>query len=103
MAKPKPQPGRELKPTVFTCHAANANAVFLAGTFNEWDPSNTPMRQTSAGEWTAELELAPGRYEYKFIVDGEWTCEPGRQEAESTLPDCVANAFGSFNREIHVE
>jgi 1,4-alpha-glucan branching enzyme len=103
MAKPKPQSSTELKTTVFTCHAADAKEVFLAGTFNGWDPAGTPMRETSGGNWSAELELAPGRYEYKFIVDGVWCCEPGDHEAESTLPDCVPNAFGSFNREIHVE
>ncbi|MCZ2078643.1 MAG: glycogen-binding domain-containing protein [Bryobacterales bacterium] len=103
MAKPKPEPSSELKPTAFTCQAADAKAVFLAGTFNNWDPANIPMRQISEGEWTAELELAPGRYEYKFIVDGVWCCQPGGQEPDSTLPDCVPNALGSFNREIHIE
>ena len=103
MAKPKPQPSSELKPTVFACDAANAKAVFLAGTFNDWDPVGTPMREISDGKWSAELELAPGRYEYKFIVDGVWCCEPGRHVAESTLPDCVPNALGSFNREIHID
>lgn len=103
MAKPKPQPSSELKPTVFSCHAANAKAVFLAGTFNNWDPGDTPMREISDGEWAAELGLSPGRYEYKFIVDGVWSCEPGRDEPDSTMADCVPNAFGSFNREIHIE
>jgi 1,4-alpha-glucan branching enzyme len=103
MTKPKPQPSSELKPTVFTCHATGAKEISLAGTFNNWDPASTHMLQVSGGDWAVELELAPGRYEYKFVVDGVWCCEPGRNEPDSTLPDCVPNAFGSFNREIHVE
>lgn len=103
MAKPKPHPSSALKPTVFTCHPPDAQSVFLAGTFNDWDPAGTPMRRTSSGEWAVELTLAPGRYEYKFIVDGVWSCAPGLEQPDSTLPDCVPNAFGSFNREIHVE
>lgn len=103
MAKPKPQPSSDLKPTVFTCRPKGAEAVFLAGTFNNWDPAATPMQPISDHEWTIELELAPGRYEYKFVVDGEWCCEPGRDEPDSTLPDGVPNELGSYNREIHVE
>ncbi len=102
MAKPKPQASTELKPTRFTCHAPDAQTVFLAGTFNNWDPAGTPMRRSSAGEWTVELPLAPGRYEYKFIVDGVWSCAPGLQEPDPMPPDCVPNGFGSFNREIHI-
>lgn len=103
MAKSKPQPSDEFRPIVFICQAASAKAVFLAGTFNNWDSEETPMRRISETEWSVELELAPGRYEYKFIVDGEWCCEPGRNEPESILPDCVPNEFGSFNREVHVK
>lgn len=103
MAKPNVQTSSELKPTVFTCHATGAQSVSLTGTFNDWDPADTPMRHISDTEWTVELELPPGRYEYKFVVDGEWCCEPGRNEPDSTLPDCVPNELGSFNREIHVE
>lgn len=101
MAKPKPQPSSEHEPTVFKCRT-DAKAVFLAGTFNNWDPAATPMQPTSDNEWAVEMDLAPGRYEYKFVVDGEWHCEPGRDEPDSTLPDCVPNEFGSYNREIHV-
>lgn len=27
------------------------------------------------------VALALGRYEYKFVLDGEWCCEPGTQES----------------------
>jgi 1,4-alpha-glucan branching enzyme len=86
--------------TVFVCHCDGAEGIFLAGSFNDWDPACTPMERQGDGSWKAELELAPGRYEYKFIVDGTWCCEPCRPDVES--PDCVPNPFGSMNRVIEV-
>ena len=86
--------------TVFICPSIPAQGVFLAGSFNDWDPTRTPMENQSDGSWRAEMELAPGRYEYKFIVDGAWCCEPGR--ADSDCADCVPNDFGTMNRVIEV-
>jgi 1,4-alpha-glucan branching enzyme len=97
--------GKKLDPkasekTIFVCHADGAQGVFLAGSFNDWDPARAPMERQDDGSWNAELELAPGRYEYKFIVDGGWCCEPGRADAECA--DCVPNTFGTMNRVIEV-
>lgn len=86
--------------TVFVCWSDAAQSVFLAGSFNDWDPTRTPMDPHGDGSWRAELELAPGRYEYKFIVDGAWCCEPSRADAECA--DCVPNPFGTLNRVIEV-
>ena len=97
--------GRKLDPkasenTVFVCAGEGAQGVFLAGSFNDWDPTRTPMERQGDGSWKVELELAPGRCEYKFIVDGTWYCEPGLADAECA--DCVPNPFGTMNRVIEV-
>ncbi len=97
--------GKKLETTaseknVFICPSEGAQGVFLAGDFNDWDPTRTPMERQDDGSWRAELELAPGRYEYKFIVDGGWCCQPGRPDSE--CPDCVPNPFGTMNRVIEV-
>lgn len=89
-------------PTVFSCRADEARAVSLVGTFNDWNPDATPMSRNAAGEWTVTLELAPGRYEYKFVVDCQWCCEPGCDDASFSSADCVENPFGSRNRLIEV-
>ena len=86
--------------TVFICPSIPAQGVFLAGSFNDWDPTRTPMERQDDGSWKAELELAPGRFEYKFIVDGAWCCEPGRPDEECA--NCVPNPFGTMNRVIEV-
>ena len=41
-------------------------AVFLAGAFNGWDVSATPMTREGA-DWVARLALPDGRHFYKFV------------------------------------
>lgn len=48
-----------------------AGKVMLAGSFNNWVPDNLPMTKTDSG-WVAGVKLKPGKYWYKFIVDGNW-------------------------------
>lgn len=100
------------KPSV-VCHAPEATNVFLAGTFNDWDPQASPLQRTPDGVWQITLGLAPGRYEYKFVVDGRWCCEPGREDAAGCpncirdergieCANCVPNGFGTMNRVLEV-
>jgi hypothetical protein len=52
-----------------------AQAVFISGSFNGWSTTGTPMRRAGKG-WMVDLELPPGKYLYKYIVDGRWTIDP---------------------------
>ncbi|RKZ19492.1 hypothetical protein DRQ17_00965 [bacterium] len=45
--------------------------VYLAGSFNGWNSNALPMIKTDSG-FVAEIQLSPGRYAYKFVVDGKW-------------------------------
>lgn len=89
------------KATVFQCHAPQAQAVCLAGTFNEWSPQATPMAKDAEGNWRVAVDLKPGRYEFKFVIDGAWCCEPGCERSD-TCAVCVPNPFGTMNRVIEV-
>ncbi len=61
---------------LFTLKGFNkASRVILAGTFNGWNEQALSMKPTSTG-WEMRLQLASGRYEYKFIVDGQWLHDP---------------------------
>lgn len=88
--------------TTWSCHADTAQAVCLAGSFNDWNPTATPMARDSRGDWTVSVPLAPGHYQYKFVVDGEWYCEPGCTPPNVQCTECVANEFGTMNRTIEV-
>ena len=81
--------------THFELVAADARTVFLAGSFNQWNPSATPMTRLSEGKWGKELLLPPGRYEYQFVVDGRWT--PDLKAADE-----MPNPFGGFNSVVEV-
>ena len=85
-----------------SCRAPEATAVMVAGTFNEWKSDTIPLENMPNGEWAAALTLPPGHHEYKFVVDGQWCCEPGCEHEYPGCPDCVANEFGTMNRVLEV-
>lgn len=91
------------KPVEFSCHAPKAKAVFVAGAFNDWKPDATPLHpHLPDGEWSVALPLATGRHKYKFVVDGQWCCEPGCKHEYRGCPKCVPNEFGAMNRVLEV-
>jgi 1,4-alpha-glucan branching enzyme len=99
------QNGDSLRSVEISCQAPDAQSVFLTGTFNAWDPSACPMKRAVGGMWRVSLQLAPGVYEYKFLLDGEWVCKPGVYELDPMLlgeADCVPNVYGTANRRVEV-
>ncbi|MBL8239969.1 MAG: glycogen-binding domain-containing protein [Bryobacterales bacterium] len=88
--------------TEIKTYAPEASDVFLAGTFNDWNPASIRMEREPDGSWIAKLKLAPGQHEYKFFVDGCWCCDPGGSESAEVPAGYVQNAFGTLNRIIHV-
>jgi hypothetical protein len=79
----------------FTLIRPDARRVSLCGEFNGWSPEAGPMTRDDDGNWEAIVALRPGRYEYKFLVDGEWLPDPVVQET-------VPNNYGSRNSVIKV-
>jgi chromosome partitioning protein len=64
-----------------------ANDVRIAGDFNGWVPDKG-VRSLIESEgqtriWTKILRLAPGTYQYRYVVDGEWRADPENPEAIS--------------------
>lgn len=65
--------------------------VNLFGQFNSWNRQSLPMNDTNGdGILEVEIPLDPGRYEYKFFVDGREVFDP-------VNPDKVPNGMGDFN------
>ncbi len=56
----------------FRFYRPGARSVALAGDFNAWQKSCFPMKPDGDGWWTYRLHLAPGTYQFKYFVDGEW-------------------------------
>ena len=57
--------------TFFLRNNQKASRVMLAGSFNSWYPDELAMSKTDSG-WIYNVKLGPGKYWYKFIVDGNW-------------------------------
>ncbi|MFA6583723.1 MAG: glycogen-binding domain-containing protein, partial [Elusimicrobiaceae bacterium] len=53
--------------------SAKAENVFVAGSFNGWKDVKL---QKNGTRWETSIDLAPGRYEYHFIADGEVLDDP---------------------------
>jgi hypothetical protein len=83
-------PDSDRKRVCLGLYAPEAKAVFVAGTFNGWQPSATPLQRQDDGRWVAEFQIEQGRHEYRFIVDGQWTDDP-------MSSDYVPNPFGGLN------
>jgi len=73
-----------------------AHEVCIAGSFNDWHPTVTPMIRLEDGKWAKELALPPGRYEYRFVVDGQWVDDPA-------ATDLIPNSYGTANAVLVVE
>ena len=72
-----------------------AQRVYVAGSFNGWKPDSTPLLAQGNGRWKGDLKLEPGRYEYLFVVDGQWRPDPNARET-------VQNPFGGQNSVVMV-
>lgn len=58
-----------------------AKVVALAGSFNDWNQSQFLFGK-EGDEWVCRIDLAPGKYTYKFIIDGDWILDPENPNTE---------------------
>ena len=72
-----------------------ARQVFVAGSFNGWEPEQTPLVAAGNGRWAGDFKVGPGRHEYLFVVDGQWLPDPNAKES-------VENPFGGRNSVLTV-
>ena len=79
--------------TEFSLYAPDATEVYLAGDFNGWesDSKNYRLRKFKGDIWKKKVTLKPGRYEYQFVVDGQWWCDP-ENDNRITNPYCTENS-----------
>lgn len=78
----------------FTLVAPQAASVAIVGDFNDWKP--TPLVKNGVGAWETRMRLAPGQYNYAFVVDGSrWVADPA-------APKNAVDDFGSPNSVVTV-
>ena len=107
MKKPKDgegkpaSPGRTARKSIkgisFELFEPAARTVTLAGDFNGWDAAALPLRKDAGGRWKRTVRLAPGKYQYKFVIDGtRWVEDPLNLNR-------IPNEFGGCNSFVEVE
>lgn len=79
------------KEVLFSINAPNAREIYVVGDFNDWKTDDVArLAKFDDGKWAKKLDLQPGRYKYKFVVDGEWVVDSQNNEREQ-------NSFGTFD------
>lgn len=79
----------------FCLMAPEANEVYLAGDFNAWANGKDKLRKLKSGLHKKSKKLQPGRYEYRFIIDGQWCCDPANEQR-------CTNDFGEENSILEI-
>ena len=95
MSKKNQERKIEWRRVTFKLEASGAREAILVGDFNGWDGKKHPMKRDNKGRWSKIVTLAPGRHEYKYVVDGQWQNDPGSNQV-------VANTFGTLNNFLDV-
>ena len=92
-ARSKKEAGKQVQ---FEVASEPGSQVFLAGTFNNWNPLAQPLNAKADSErFTTTLRIPVGTHEYKFVVNGVWRADPN-------CAAWVANDHGSLNSVVHV-
>jgi hypothetical protein len=74
-------PTMTLDGVFFALEAPDARRVQLVGDFNGWAIDGGDMRPAGA-VWTRVLKLQPGRYRYRYVIDGHWRSDPLNRNVE---------------------
>lgn len=80
---------------VFSLLAPEATEVYVAGDFNNWKNNQYKMRKFKTGLHKKSVKLKPGRYEYRFVVDGHWWTDPDNSQR-------CQGGFGEDNSVIEI-
>jgi len=95
MSKKYSKKTTENQKITFSFHANHAKEVILMGDFNEWSPTTHPMELNGNSTWQKSVMLSPGKYEYKFKVDGQWVEDANNNQS-------CSNCFGTCNSIIEI-
>jgi hypothetical protein len=72
----------------------DAQIVAVAGSFNDWNQSQLLFAREGE-EWVCRVDLNPGVYTYKFVVDGNWLLDPAN-------PSTAEDEAGNVNNVVEV-
>ncbi len=88
MAKQK----TEKQKVTFSFSAPQAQSVAVLGDFTGWEQAPISLKKDKTGIWKKTVSLAPGSYQYRLKVDGQWQDDPqcrNRQPNQFGGQNCV--------------
>lgn len=69
----------------FEIQVGDGCEVYLAGSFNDWNPKEIKLTPVSGnGLYGTTVRLPKGRHEYKFVINDTWITDPSAAE---NVPD----------------
>jgi hypothetical protein len=77
----------------FEVHRLGARSIWLLGIVGDWHPSFVKFEDHGHGLWAAKIELAPGDYSYRLIVDGSWSDAPAALRADASSQSVATRFF----------
>ncbi|MFA6928834.1 MAG: glycogen-binding domain-containing protein [Lentisphaeria bacterium] len=84
------------KRIIFVYHGTPGDSVFLAGDFNAWKTDQKILQDKKKdGTFSCICLLSPGKYQYKFFVNGVWALDANN-------PNLSPNEFGSHNSILEI-
>lgn len=96
-------PEAEAKQVIgFEVYQPSAKSVWLLGIVGDWHPSFLKLEDHAGGRWVAKIELAPGDYSYRLVVDGWWCDAPAAVTTDASLPS-IDTRFFSIPRAVAAE
>jgi 1,4-alpha-glucan branching enzyme len=78
---PPPVPSLIGKTTFMLKGYTDAEAVAIYGSFNDWTQTKNYCAKESDG-WVCRVDLTPGKYTYRFLVDGVGLNDPANPATE---------------------
>ncbi|XP_060184728.1 phosphoglucan phosphatase DSP4, amyloplastic-like [Lycium barbarum] len=83
--------GHKKTPVTLTWHGVKCTTVEISGLDIGWGQRIPLEFDAERGLWTLHRELPEGHYEYKYIVDGVWTCNEFEPIASPNIDGHVNN------------
>lgn len=85
----------KLTEVVFSIHGPGIKEAYVAGEFNNWQADENSRMELNEGTWRKSLNLMPGRYRYRFVLDGKWI-----EDVQN--PNRELNPYGELDSYIEV-
>lgn len=73
-----------------------AKRIYLSGSFNNWTTTQLPLQKNDSG-WSVSVKLPPGKYQYKYIIDGHWIQDPNNNLGENDYQGGKNSVLYCFN------